>query len=217
MSVLRNVALAAILAAASATGQAATYYAELKGTVTSQIDPGSDPNIAIGDTVIMSSRFDDSHIFDNGTLRAATVYGLAPSGEQFWNIKLNDYTWQTSDDELDGFPLDFDAQGHPLSMPYFELLPGGKIGAPFAFLTRPDTSEIPRFYGSGGSTSQILRGDFLYGNTAETPGFVVTWDLAKAKFVQVPEPSIWAMTIIGFGIVGVASRKRARTLKRITC
>jgi hypothetical protein len=45
----------------------------------------------------------------------------------------------------------------------------------------------------------------------------VTWDLANAKFVQVPEPSVWAMSIVGFGIVGAASRKRARTLKRITC
>jgi hypothetical protein len=217
MSVLRNVAVAVLMATTSVASQAATFFAEITGTVTSQIDPGFDPNIAIGDKVVMSSRFDDSRIFDNGTLRAATVYGLAPSGEHFWNIKLNNFTWQTSDDELDGSSIDFDDLDRPLSMPYFELLPGGKIGSPVGALTRVDTNEIPRFYTFGGSTSQILRGDFLYGNTTETPGFIVTWNLANAKFVQVPEPSIWAMTIIGFGIVGAASRKRARTLKRITC
>jgi len=217
MRVVRNVALVVLLATTSVASQAATYFAQLTGTVTSQIDPGSDPNIAIGDTVVMTSRFDDSRIFDNGTLRAASVYGLPTSGDQFWNIKLNDFTWQTSDDEFDGGPFDFDANDHPLSLPYFALLPGGKIGSPVTFLTRTDTDAIPRLYSSGGSTANILAGDFLYGNTSKTPGFVVTWDLSNAKLVQVPEPSIWAMTIVGFGIVGAASRKRSRTLKRITC
>lgn len=217
MRFVRKVALAVLLASTSVAGQAATYFAQLTGTVTSQIDPGLDPNIAIGDTVVMTSRFDDSRIFDNGILRAASVYGLPASGDHFWNIKLNDFTWQTSDDEFDGGPLDFDADNHPLSLPYFELLSGGKIGSPFTLLTRESSDTLPRFYSFGGPTAEILSGDFLYGNTSKTPGFVVTWDLANAKLVQVPEPSVWAMTIVGFGIVGAASRRRARTLKGITC
>jgi hypothetical protein len=214
---VRNIALAAILATTSVAAQAATYLAQLTGTVTSQVAPGSDPNIAIGDTVIMTSRFDDSHIFDNGALRAAVVYGLPASGDQFWNIKLNDLTWQASDDEFDGFPFDFDADGHPLSMPYFELLPGGKIGSPITLLTRVDVDNLPRFYSFGGPTAAIFPGDGLYGNTTKTPGFVVTWDLANARFTAVPEPSVWALTIVGFGIVGAASRKRSRKLRTITC
>lgn len=217
MRVVRKIALAVLLATASMASQAATYYAELTGTVTSQVNPGADPNIAIGDTVVMRSLFDDSRIFDNGSLRVASVYGLPTSGAQFWNIKLNDLTWQTSDDEFDGLPFDFDAQGHPLSQPYFELLSGGKIGSPFALLTRVNTNEIPSFYSFGGSTANILAPGGLFGNTTETPGFVVTWNLDSAKLLQVPEPSVWAMTIIGFGLVGAASRRRARSLKRIIC
>jgi len=217
MRVVRKIALAVLLATISAGGHAATYLAQITGTVTSQINSGSDPNISLGDTVVMTSRFDDSRIFDNGVLRAASVFGLPTSGEQFWNIKLNDFTWQTSDDELDGFPIDFDLNDHPLSMPYFELLPGGKIGSPVTMLTRVNTNEIPSFYSSGGATAQIFAPNGSYGNTSKTPGFNVTWNLDSAKLVQVPEPSMWAMTIIGFGIVGAASRRRARTLKRITC
>jgi PEP-CTERM putative exosortase interaction domain len=216
---LRGIALGVVLATTSAAAQAATYLAQLTGTVTSQIDPGFDPNISVGDKVVMTARFDDSRIFDDGTLRAATVYGLPTSGAQFWNVKLNGLTWQTSDDELDGQPSFFvlpDPKGHELSMPYFELLPGGKVGSPHFLLTRINTDQIPRFYSSGGATGQILPGDFLYGNTTQTPGFNVTWDLANSKLSTVPEPSVWALTIVGFGLVGAASRKRSRMLRTIS-
>ena len=212
MGVVRKLALAVLLATTSAAGQAATYLMELTGTVTSQIDPGSDPNIAIGDTVKMTARFDDSHIFDNGSLRAATFYGLPATGDQFWNVKLNDFTWVSGHEYLDGFPIDFDSNDRPLSFPYVELLAGGGIGIPQGELIPVDTDQSPRFILSG----KIVSGDYLYGNTYKTPGFNVSWDLGGAKLTAVPEPSVWAMTIVGFGIVGAASRRRARTLRTIT-
>lgn len=213
MGVVRNIALAVLLATTSAAGHAATYLMELTGTVTSQINPGSDPNIAVGDTVKMTARFDDSRIFDNGSLRAATFYGLPPAGDQFWNVKLNDFTWVSGHEYLDGFPIDFDPSDRPLSFPYVELLPGGGIGVPQGELIPVDTDKIPVFNLSG----KIVSGDYLYGNTYTTPGFNVSWNLGGAKLVAVPEPSVWAMTIVGFGIVGVTTRRRTKTLRTITC
>lgn len=213
MRVVRKFALAMLLATSSVVSQAATYFIELKGTVTSQVDPGSDANIGLGDTVTMTARFNDSRIFDNGANRYATLYGLPTSGNYYWNVKLNDLTWKSVDEEFDGFPIDFDADDRPLQAPYFELLSGGGIGTPQGSLVPINTNQIPIFnLGSG----EIRSGGFLYGNTYETPGFNVSWDLAGAKLTEVPEPSIWAMTIIGFGMVGAASRKRSR-LRTITC
>ena len=213
MGVVRKLALAVLLATTSAAGQAATYLFELTGTVTSQVNPGSDPDIAVGDTVTMTARFDDSYIFDDGSKRVATFYGLPTSGDQFWNVKLNNLTWQSRDEYLDGTAFDFDSNGHPLSNPSVELLAGGGIGAPQGWLIPSDRNDIPIFDLAPG---HIRSGDFLYGNTRSTPGFNVTWDLGGAKLVAVPEPSVWALTIVGFGMVGAASRRRTRTLRTIT-
>jgi hypothetical protein len=213
MRVVRKFALAMLLATSSVVSQAATYFVELKGTVTSQVDPGSDANIGLGDTVTMTARFNDSRIFDNGTSRYANFFGLPADGDHYWNVKLNDLTWKSRDDELDGYPVDFDASDNFLQLPYIELLSGGGIGNPEGSLVPVDTNKIPIF---NLGTGHIRSGDFLYGNTYVTPGFNVTWDLAGAKLTEVPEPSIWAMTIIGFGMVGAASRKRSR-LRTITC
>jgi hypothetical protein len=238
MRMVRKIALAAILATTSVEAQAATYFVKLTGTVTSQFDPGPGPvvdpppppsppappvNIAVGDHVVMTAVFSDDRIFDNGSVKAAVMYGLPKSGQQFWNVKLNDLTWKSRDDEFDGLPLSFDPNGvpidfdanPPLSMPYFELLSGGKIGSPHFLLTPPDTNKIPRLSSDGGD-GVILPGQYLFGNTTQTPGFVVTWDLAHGSITTVPEPSVWAMTIVGFGIVGAASRRRSRALKSIT-
>ena len=202
---VRDAALAAAMMVMSFSAQAATYIVSLTGTVTSQVDPGSDPNISVGDTVVMNGHFTADRIFDNGSFRAAVMYGLPPSGNYFWNVTLNGLTWMSSDDELDGAPLDFDSKDHPLAMPYFELLPGGKIGAPQGFLTRVDSDTLPRFYlGSG----QIRSGDFLYGNTSKTPGFNVTWNLSSGTITAVPEMTSWAMMIAGFGLIGVTARRR---------
>lgn len=212
MGVVRKIALAVLLATTSAAGHAATYLMELTGTVTSQVDPGSDPNIALGDTVKMTARFDDSRIFDNGSGKFATFYGLPTSGDQFWNVKLNDLTWKSVDEFLDGSPLDFDPFDNPLQAPYVPLV-GGGVGTPVGFLIPVDTDKVPTFDLASG---QIRSGDFTYGNTYKTPGFNVSWDLGGAKLTAVPEPSVWALTIVGFGMVGAASRRRTRALRTIT-
>ncbi len=214
MGVVRKLALAVLLATTSAAGHAATYLMELTGTVTSQVNPGSDPNIAVGDTVKMTARFDDSRIFDNGSGQFATFYGLPTSGDQFWNVKLNGLTWKSVDEFLDGLPLDFDPLDRALQAPYVSLLAGGGIGTPQGWLIPVDRADTPNF---NLATGRIATENDPYGNPYRTPGFDVTWNLGGAKLVAVPEPSVWAMTIVGFGIVGATSRRRAKTHRTITC
>lgn len=211
---LRYAALAITLATTSMATQAATYYVQLTGTVTSQANPGSDPNIAVGDKVVMSGRFTDDVVFDNGVNRYAAVYGLPTSGNYYWNVKLNGLTWKSQDEFLDGFPFDFDPADHPLSAPYFELLPGGGIGTPSGWLIPVDTNQVPTFDLKPGA---IRSGDLLYGNSYETPGFDISWDLAGATFTEVPEPATWAMSLAGFGMIGFAARRRGKALRSITC
>lgn len=213
MGVVRNIALGVLLATTSAAGHAATYLMELTGTVTSQVNPGSDPNIAVGDIVKMTARFDDSRIFDNGSGQFATFYGLPTSGDQFWNVKLNGLTWASVDEFLDGLPLDFDPLDNPLQAPYVPLNSGGGVGTPTGLLIPVNTDKIPTFNLSLG----YIRSGSTDGNTTFTPGFNVAWNLGGAKLVAVPEPSVWAMTIVGFGIVGATSRRRTKTLRTITC
>lgn len=210
---LRKAAVAILIGTTSMAAHAATYIVQLTGTVTSQIDPGSDPNIALGDTVTMSGRFTDDNIFDDGTQRVATFYGLPTSGQEFWNVKLNGLTWKSQDEFLDGLPFDFDSQGHPLSNPSVALLPGGKIGTPQGWLIPVFTDQVPEFDLASGE----IRAGSNYGNTYKSPGFNVTWDIAGGSYTQVPEPGTWAMMITGFGVIGMTARRRSRALPSITC
>jgi hypothetical protein len=205
---LRSAALAIMLATSSMAAQAATYIVTLTGTVTSQAGSGTIPDIAIGDTVTMNGRFNSDHIYDDGTQRFGTVYGLPTSGDEFWKVTLNDITWKSVDDFLDGSPYAFNADGKPLQAPFFELLPNGKIGTPVGFL-EPVDGTTPVF--------DLNKGEISPPNFGSEPTYGVTWDLAGSSFAQVPEPATWAMTLVGFGLIGTAARRRGRVLRSTVC
>ena len=57
-----------------------------------------------------------------------------------------------------------------------------------------------------------IESNFIYGNTAKTPGFIGRWDFANSSLSGVPEPATWALMVIGFGAVGAAMRKRQRDI-----
>ncbi|MDP3747922.1 MAG: PEPxxWA-CTERM sorting domain-containing protein [Phenylobacterium sp.] len=48
-----------------------------------------------------------------------------------------------------------------------------------------------------------------YTSTYYTQGFRGVWDFDGARIVGIPEPSTWAMMIMGFGLAGAALRRRA--------
>jgi hypothetical protein len=58
------------------------------------------------------------------------------------------------------------------------------------------------------TTFQIRDAQGLYGNTYATPGFTGVWDLADSVVTDLPEPSTWAMMLLGLGSVGALARRR---------
>jgi len=54
-------------------------------------------------------------------------------------------------------------------------------------------------------------GNGLYNNLYNSQGFKGTWDFAGSS-AAIPEPSTWAMLITGFGLAGVAIRRRRQPL-----
>jgi hypothetical protein len=56
----------------------------------------------------------------------------------------------------------------------------------------------------------IDAGEGNYGNDYSSPGFIGTWDFADSIVTidGIPEPATWALSIFGFGLVGLALRRR---------
>ena len=54
----------------------------------------------------------------------------------------------------------------------------------------------------------ILGNTFLYDNMYLGPDFHGEWDFANSSVVAVPEPTTWALLIVGFGMTGSAMRRR---------
>ncbi|WP_332764037.1 PEPxxWA-CTERM sorting domain-containing protein [Phenylobacterium sp.] len=51
-----------------------------------------------------------------------------------------------------------------------------------------------------------------YTSTYYTQGFRGVWDFDGARIVGIPEPSAWAMMLMGFGLAGAALRRRGRPI-----
>lgn len=86
---------------------ATVFEITVQGRLVSQINPGVDPLMSVGDTITVSSRFDDSRVMEWGSYgyKIAGLYGLPTTGVQFWNAKLNGLTWKSQDEFLDGAPF----------------------------------------------------------------------------------------------------------------
>ncbi|MBA4012220.1 MAG: hypothetical protein C0481_10180 [Phenylobacterium sp.] len=72
--------------------------------------------------------------------------------------------------------------------------------------------QVDGFYRQSLSNQFTLEaGNGLYNNLYNSQGFQGTWDFAGSS-AAVPEPSTWAMLITGFGLAGVAIRRRRQPL-----
>lgn len=71
-------------------------------------------------------------------------------------------------------------------------------------------SPVQQFFAPEGATRLFLgSADVASGSWFDNPGsMVVTIDYAPADVSAVPEASTWAMMIVGFGMLGAASRRR---------
>lgn len=105
----------AALAASSASAAVHTVY--LTGTVLSQQSPGTDPNIAVGDKVVLTGTFDDNAAPTWGSFGYKVGFIYNPS----FKVTLNGLTWIYTDEIYDNatrYTYDYyveDAQGNIVS------------------------------------------------------------------------------------------------------
>jgi len=179
-------ALAAMALASSAN--AARFYAELRGTLTSQVDNSfSDPNLKVGDVLTMKAVFRGEDVgFDVATGEAANTawakldYPVA--GNHYFRIKGGGFTWKAGDDINSGPYLDF-ASGHVTA------LHAGLVEADAA--DRPGLEASSAVVGLNGPDS-IFDAHNFYNNGYKTPGFIITWDYSGSV-----TPSVTASVHVG--------------------
>jgi len=201
------VALLAAVVASSAN--AATYFAEIHGTLTSQIDTSfNDPKLKVGDVLTLTARLSDEFLntnYDPYTGFAdhyiVAPWGLPTAGPTFFRIDGPNMTWTASDDISNGPAIAFQngkITALRLSLvPDFDIRPGLQSGT---------VTTVPI-----GPGDKIFDAHGLYMAQYTTPGFTISWDYGHSTFQDVsavPEPVSWMMMIAGFGMAGGALRRR---------
>ena len=156
---------------------------------------GPDPNLKLGDRVVLRAMFDDSRLVrdDDYDFYYAALYGLPTTGKEYWRIDAGGMTWSSRNDVQDGEYGD----------------PGvGILNGKLSYLG-VDAYDwgTPHIRSSYGDTFQVLSPNGAYGYDYETQGFLGRWHY-RALVSGVPEPTTWAMMIVGFGLAGGALRRR---------
>ena len=202
----------------SGSAQAARYYdVTLKGELVNELgyspwelNTGVDQNLAIGDIVTLTARFSADRAFEQGGGFVAGLYGLPTSGAEYWRLDVGGLSWTSTHEMYDGFPIYVD-DGKFYADPSIRFS-GGKVTGISGEMAPTSTDTVPVFRLAD---FRIEPGEGLYGNTYGTQGFKGTWDYAHSSAVLsgVPEPTTWAIMIVGFGMTGAAIRaaRRART------
>jgi hypothetical protein len=237
MSKLKLATLCILTALVVSTPALATIYTiTIPGQITEQIS-GSAPGISVGDPLTMTTTFDDSHYVvwgDNG-YKVMGAYGLPSTGETFWRIDGLGETWDAVLDLYDGrhHVVYWDTAGKKLAGPIIvftdtEVL--SVLGNPLvSYLDRTQLSLVLPTSGLGEQIPEfppefvplpmlntfIVNQPFVVINNGFS--YRGAWDFAAATVTinggavaGVPEPSVWATLIVGFGLVGAMMRRRMR-------
>ena len=195
-------AAAAALVCSTPVTAASHLTGKFVGTITEQMMPGVDPNSALGETVTVSFDIPISTLYDpdgsgwlaSGPSRDPAFFSVTTSGG---------LQWLARDEMLDaGLRITEDGSGF------------------FGFFVpmRSDQPLISINFSEGAGSFYIQGtenfGGALYNNVSTSLGFKGQLRSAETPSGSgppgVPEPASWAMMIAGFGMIGVAVRRRAR-------
>lgn len=227
---------------AGAAGAATYYEITLRGQLVSERsdssihNTGIDPNLAVGDYLVMKARFSSDRLVEWGNHGYSMVgfYGLPTTGEEYWRVEgPGGMVWRTRDDQNDGQVIFQDWQDNTRNIRYPAIAiqdgkvlgVGGKMyessGSSRPMLKMGYTMgsgfkdcyhECVEYFEPGSFSSQfaISAGDGYYSNFYNSQGFDGVWDFDGSVVAMVPEPSTWAMMIVGFGLVGAGLRRPLR-------
>lgn len=184
---------------------ATVYNFTLTGTVTSGY--GTDGLVNVGDTVTMTAHIAADYIFNTSTPGVQVTGAWANFKPLNWSLSAGGYTWNPSDDEYDGEDQFLCVGGICLAGPQIQFS-GDKIVSVSSPPMFPATGTRPEIdmYPSGFS----IHDTNLYSNHSSPQSFWGTWDFADSSVIVtgVPEPTTWAMMLIGFFGLGAALRTR---------
>lgn len=203
-------AAAAVMTASPAF--AGYYEVTLQGHLTAGSNEASpDQRFEVGDLVTLSTRFFEGRYHED-LLPGYWLYGL-PSGtnrSEYWRIDTEGLTWISRMDYLDGIPF---------GTPTINLDNALNVTSMFGQLIGNSGTNVP-FLLLNGATFSIQPGNGLYGNTADAGFFLGRWDLEGASvtyhegYAHVPEPTTWALMLLGFAATGAVVRRRGRHFAR---
>ena len=210
------------------------YNVTLTGTLTQQIGDGPAP-LSVGSVFSVSGRFPGSRVYNWGNTGFQVVSLYRYGQPNTWlTITSGAYTWRDLDDHLDGwstFTVDrVGSDPEPNGMPFL-IFRDGRVFGLAGNLDPSDGSEAGALLlGSSEPSGELfclssectgtfsslnLSSNFRiwsgYYSGYQGPEFIGQWDFARSSVTgPIPEPSAWAMMILGFGMAGYALRRRRR-------
>jgi len=229
---MRMSAGAAVVALAVSLGASAAEAGvdfDVYGTVTSQVRPGTDPNISVGDRLHLTAHVSDDRIVKWGDYgySIAFLYDLPVAGADYFHVDLGRLTWGSRDDFTDGEPWYFRygpnsafLGGPAIVFNGGEVL--GVVGNLFPVGDGPPVLDLGSVAGFGVDDLEFGISSFRapelsdrfgigapnceYFNCYPTPGFRGVWSFPTQA--DVPEPATWTLLILGFATVGGSLRRK---------
>jgi hypothetical protein len=204
MKNLRTAATVLAVAMTASPAAATLLQAQYSGPVVAVWDTSHAGGVNVGDLAQVIVQFDIDSLVD------VTAEANAAFGTSYTKLQATPLTALTARVGPNHFTLAdfFSFYSDPLSVsaPYVVYNNGGFFGISFfgvnagqqAFVT---AGPVPEDY------------DFVGGNFEGVPGpsFGGDFGWKDAIITKVPEPASWAMMIAGFGLTGVALRRRDRS------
>ena len=207
----RRIVAAALLAGMSVPASAMTYLATVRGTMTEQFAtmftaPGATSPIKAGDTI--TATFTYLKIETAAEAMAAAMGKMGPKV----TFSLDGYTWTSAGDFMARLePVSFDPGLDPLAG-YVSAMDDAKGAGDlkvngYAFEIGEFGYDLYTGPGFRGSFDKSTLAVWINGRQVVTPAERRTAAFA-AFAAPVPEPTLWALMIGGFGLVGAALRRR---------